>query len=185
LLRRDRPSRLADRQLAAFEALECAAHIEGAARDHGGATERGRAMTGSNVRKIVARAGSRAGLPFPVHPHMFRHACGYKLENDGQDTRAIQQYLGHRNMCIQFGTPSWRRIDSRDSGRTEAQSSENFAGHASATCPFCDRAVDGRNGTHFTWTVIPFLSVRSIHAATKIITLCGGFEPYSTSCDPN
>ena len=27
-----------------------------------------------------------------------RHATGYKLANDGQDTRAIQHYLGHRNI---------------------------------------------------------------------------------------
>jgi site-specific recombinase XerD len=26
---------------------------------------------------------------------MLRHACGYKLANDGHDTRAIQDYLGH------------------------------------------------------------------------------------------
>ncbi|MGA7955096.1 MAG: tyrosine-type recombinase/integrase [Gloeobacterales cyanobacterium] len=30
--------------------------------------------------------------------HMLRHATGYKLDNDGQDTRAIQPYLGHRNI---------------------------------------------------------------------------------------
>jgi type 1 fimbriae regulatory protein FimB/type 1 fimbriae regulatory protein FimE len=29
---------------------------------------------------------------------MLRHATGYKLANDGQDTRAIQRYLGHRNI---------------------------------------------------------------------------------------
>jgi type 1 fimbriae regulatory protein FimB/type 1 fimbriae regulatory protein FimE len=29
---------------------------------------------------------------------MLRHACGYKLANDGHDTRAIQQYLGHKNI---------------------------------------------------------------------------------------
>jgi hypothetical protein len=29
---------------------------------------------------------------------MLRHGTGYKLANDGQDTRAIQQYLGHRNI---------------------------------------------------------------------------------------
>jgi type 1 fimbriae regulatory protein FimB/type 1 fimbriae regulatory protein FimE len=46
---------------------------------------------------MVARAGRLAGLPFRAHPHMLRHACGYKLANDGQDTRAIQAYLGHRN----------------------------------------------------------------------------------------
>jgi type 1 fimbriae regulatory protein FimB/type 1 fimbriae regulatory protein FimE len=59
-------------------------------------TERGGPMTDSNVRKMIARAG--VCLPFPVHPHMLRHACGYKLANDGHDTRAIQQYLGHRNI---------------------------------------------------------------------------------------
>ena len=29
---------------------------------------------------------------------MLRHACGYKLANDGIDTRALQAYLGHRNI---------------------------------------------------------------------------------------
>ena len=50
------------------------------------------------VRKVVTRAGKLAGLPFPVHPHMLRHACGYKLANDGQDTRSIQHYMGHKNI---------------------------------------------------------------------------------------
>ena len=61
-------------------------------------TERADSMTTASVHKIVARAGRLAGLPFPVHPHMLRHACGYKLANDGHDTRAIQHYLGHRNI---------------------------------------------------------------------------------------
>jgi type 1 fimbriae regulatory protein FimB/type 1 fimbriae regulatory protein FimE len=62
------------------------------------ATERGGPMTTATVRKIVARAGELAKLPFPVHPHMLRHACGFKLANDGHDTRALQHYLGHRNI---------------------------------------------------------------------------------------
>ena len=61
-------------------------------------TERGGPMTTDNVRKLVQRGGQEAKLPFPVHPHMLRHACGYKLANDGHDTRAIQHYLGHRNI---------------------------------------------------------------------------------------
>jgi type 1 fimbriae regulatory protein FimB/type 1 fimbriae regulatory protein FimE len=61
-------------------------------------TERGGPLTDSTVRKLVARAGRKAGLPFPVHPHMLRHACGFKLANDGHDTRALQHYLGHRNI---------------------------------------------------------------------------------------
>ena len=61
-------------------------------------TERGGPLTDATFRKIVARAGREAGFPFPVHPHMLRHATGFKLANDGQDTRAIQLYLGHKNI---------------------------------------------------------------------------------------
>jgi type 1 fimbriae regulatory protein FimE len=61
-------------------------------------TERGGPLTTSTVRKLVARAGNTAGIPFPVHPHMLRHGAGFKLANDGHDTRSIQHYLGHRNI---------------------------------------------------------------------------------------
>ncbi len=61
-------------------------------------TERKGPLTASTVRKMIARAGRQAGLPVPVHTHMLRHACGYKLANEGHDTRAIQQYLGHKNI---------------------------------------------------------------------------------------
>jgi type 1 fimbriae regulatory protein FimE len=37
-------------------------------------------------------------MPFRIHPHMLRHACGHKLANDGHDTRALQHYLGHKNI---------------------------------------------------------------------------------------
>jgi hypothetical protein len=29
---------------------------------------------------------------------MLRHACGFKLANDGHDTRAIQEWIGHQNI---------------------------------------------------------------------------------------
>jgi site-specific recombinase XerD len=61
-------------------------------------TERGGPLTPATFRKLLARAGELARLPFPIHPHMLRHSTGYKLANDGQDTRAIQHYLGHRNI---------------------------------------------------------------------------------------
>jgi type 1 fimbriae regulatory protein FimE len=61
-------------------------------------TERGSGITEDNVRKIVERAGQAARLPFKVHPHMLRHACGYALANKGTDTRTIQDYLGHRSI---------------------------------------------------------------------------------------
>jgi site-specific recombinase XerD len=50
------------------------------------------------VRHIVARAGFLAGIEGRVHPHQLRHACGYYLATNGQDTSAIQDYLGHRNI---------------------------------------------------------------------------------------
>ena len=55
-------------------------------------------MTASAARKIIARAGELAGLGFPVHPHMLRHACGFYLANRRVDTRAIQLYMGHSNI---------------------------------------------------------------------------------------
>lgn len=61
-------------------------------------TERGAPMTAAGFRKMLARAGEVSAVSFPVHPHMLRHGCGFKLANDGHDTRAIQHYLGHRNI---------------------------------------------------------------------------------------
>jgi type 1 fimbriae regulatory protein FimE len=61
-------------------------------------SERGGPLTDRAVRHIVLRAGEIADLSFPIHPHMLRHACGFYLANKGIDTRAIQHYLGHRNI---------------------------------------------------------------------------------------
>jgi type 1 fimbriae regulatory protein FimB/type 1 fimbriae regulatory protein FimE len=61
-------------------------------------SERRGPMTDSNVRKLIARLGEEAKLPFPVHPHQLRHACGYALANAGHDTRALQHWLGHKNI---------------------------------------------------------------------------------------
>ena len=61
-------------------------------------SERGAPFTTAGFRKMVARLGVAAHFDFPVHPHMLRHACGYKLANDGVDTRSLQAYLGHKNI---------------------------------------------------------------------------------------
>ena len=62
-------------------------------------TERKGPMTTGAVRKVIARAGELADISFPVHPHMLRHSTGYYLASKGHDTRAIQAYLGHRNIA--------------------------------------------------------------------------------------
>jgi integrase len=59
-------------------------------------SERGSPFTVSGFRRMIERAAS--GLEIKAHPHMLRHACGFKLANDGVDTRALQAYLGHRNI---------------------------------------------------------------------------------------
>ena len=61
-------------------------------------TEREAPMTPAGFRRLLARLGEGAKFPFRVHPHMLRHATGYKLANDGRDTRALQHYLGHKNI---------------------------------------------------------------------------------------
>jgi integrase len=59
-------------------------------------TERGGPFTADAVNRLIKRIGERAGLPFQVHAHMLRHACGYAMANAGHDTRLIQDWLGHR-----------------------------------------------------------------------------------------
>ena len=58
----------------------------------------------------MASTGS-SGKSMKIHPHMLRHACGFKLANEGVDTRTIQAYLGHKS--IQHVIPSWRPPGSR------------------------------------------------------------------------
>ena len=61
-------------------------------------SERGAPLTTAGFARMIERAASAAGLGLKVHPHMLRHACGYALANKGHDTRALQAYLGHRNI---------------------------------------------------------------------------------------
>jgi integrase len=60
-------------------------------------SERGAPFTTAGFGKMIARAGEAAKLK-GAHPHMLRHACGYALANRGHDTRALQAYLGHKNI---------------------------------------------------------------------------------------
>lgn len=61
-------------------------------------SERKAPLADRAVRHIVARAGKTASFPFSIHPHMLRHSTGFYLANKGEDTRAIQSYLGHANI---------------------------------------------------------------------------------------
>ncbi|WP_426437448.1 tyrosine-type recombinase/integrase [Bradyrhizobium genosp. P] len=61
-------------------------------------SERGSPFTPAGFARMVERAGVQAQLGFKAHPHMLRHACGFALANKGHDTRALQAYLGHKNI---------------------------------------------------------------------------------------
>jgi site-specific recombinase XerD len=61
-------------------------------------SERGSPFTTAGFARMIERVGVEARLGFKAHPHMLRHACGYALANRGHDTRALQAYLGHRNI---------------------------------------------------------------------------------------
>jgi type 1 fimbriae regulatory protein FimB/type 1 fimbriae regulatory protein FimE len=61
-------------------------------------SERGSPFSTAGFLRMVQRAGEAAKLGFPVHPHMLRHATGFKLANDGVDTRTLQAYLGHKSI---------------------------------------------------------------------------------------
>jgi len=52
----------------------------------------------------------------PMTPHMLRQSTGYKLANDGHDTRSLAHYLGHRNLQSTV-TLRWRLIAPRILGR--------------------------------------------------------------------
>jgi integrase len=61
-------------------------------------SERGSPFTTAGFARMIERTGVAVGLNFKAHPHMLRHACGYALANKGHDTRALQAYLGHKNI---------------------------------------------------------------------------------------
>jgi integrase len=85
---------LTGRELRALRRLE---------REAGGSSfvfvsERSAPFSVRGFQAMVERAALAAGFDMKIHPHMLRHACGYKLANDGVDTRTIQGYLGHKSI---------------------------------------------------------------------------------------
>ena len=75
-------------------------------------SERGGKLSTDIVRVICERAGRAAGFGFRVHPHMFRHAAGFALAEEGTDTRLIQDFLGHKDIksTVIYTETSQRRL---------------------------------------------------------------------------
>jgi site-specific recombinase XerD len=81
---------------------------------------------------MVERAAISADLGIKAHAHMLRHACGYKLANDGHDTRAIQAYLGHRNIQNTTRYTALHRSGSRSFFAIDQRPGTNTAPRAAA-----------------------------------------------------
>jgi integrase len=77
-------------------------------------SERGAPFTKRGFQAMVERAGKATGFNMKIHPHMLRHACGFKLANDGVDTRTIQAYLGHKSIqhTVRYIEPAPTRFKS-------------------------------------------------------------------------
>jgi type 1 fimbriae regulatory protein FimB/type 1 fimbriae regulatory protein FimE len=78
--------------------------------------ERGQRLTSASVQRLITRLGKNAKLTVKVHPHQLRHACGYFLINKGESTRAVQDFLGHRNIMhteryTKYNANRFRNID--------------------------------------------------------------------------
>jgi integrase len=79
-------------------------------------TEGGTPVTTAWFLRMIQRTGRAARLEFPIHPHMLRHSTGYKLANQGEDTRSLAHFLGHRNLQSTARYTALARL--RDFGKT-------------------------------------------------------------------
>src|ERR1700738_3142546 len=52
----------------------------------------------SNVPCPLPRRIERVRMSIASPHHALRHSTGYKLANQGEDTRSLAHYLGHRNL---------------------------------------------------------------------------------------
>ena len=64
-------------------------------------------MIDSTFRKMLARAGKEAKLDMPIHPHMLRHSTGFKLANEGRNTRSIQHIICYTDIMVDRFKDFW------------------------------------------------------------------------------
>ena len=90
-------------------------------------------MTPKSFHALLGRIGARAKMPFPIHPHMLRHGCGYALANAGHDTRSLQPGSGKRIFSTPCAIPSYRRIGSSGAAGWPSSASARNAGASSGS----------------------------------------------------
>jgi integrase len=99
---------------------------------HVSVSERGGPISPIGFHRLIQRLGEAAKMPFPIHPHMLRHACGFKLATTRGPCSTI---LDARTFSTPSGTPKWRPTDSRtfggiDDGGTSENSDDTVGEYA-------------------------------------------------------
>jgi integrase len=79
-------------------------------------SERGGPIGSIGFHRLIQRVGEAAKMPFPIHPHMLRHACGFKLAKTATTRGPCSTTSGTRTFSIRSGTPKWRPTGSRTFG---------------------------------------------------------------------
>ena len=82
-------------------------------------SERGTPFTKRGFQAMVKRAGEAAGFDMKIHPHILRHACGFKLANDGSILGPSRPISATSRSSIRFVTPTWHRLGSKVYSRTD------------------------------------------------------------------
>jgi type 1 fimbriae regulatory protein FimB/type 1 fimbriae regulatory protein FimE len=72
-------------------------------------SQRGAPLSANGFFKTLRRAAESIGMA-DVHPHLLRRAYGFKLVNQGVDTRTLAAYLGHRQIA---NTARYTRMDAK------------------------------------------------------------------------
>lgn len=58
----------------------------------------GRKINTREIRNIINRIKTKAGVSISISPHTFRHTFATHMLNEGADIRAVQELLGHENL---------------------------------------------------------------------------------------
>ena len=61
-------------------------------------SKKGRKINTREIRNIINRIKTKAGISISISPHTFRHTFATHMLNEGADLRAVQELLGHENL---------------------------------------------------------------------------------------